>query len=75
MNDTGYIKCDFKNSISYNTVKTANKGQLLNRLPYVEGVIKFHQDENNPNQIKFFQDQLNLIKRRLKRLEGIGITA
>lgn len=71
MNDIGYIKCNFKDSVSYNTVRNASKEELLNRLPYVEGAIKFHQNENNPNQIKYFSDQLDLIQKRLNRMEGI----
>lgn len=69
MNDIGYEKIEYKNSYAYNTVKSLSKEELLYRKGYTEGAIKYHQEENNPNQIKFFQDELNLIKGRLKRME------
>jgi len=69
MNDMGYEKIEYKNSYAYNTVKSLNKEQLLYRRDYTEGAIQFHIKENNPNQIKFFRDELNLIQKRLKRME------
>lgn len=72
MNDIGYEKIEYKNSYAYNTVKSLSKEELLYRRGYTGGAIKFHEEENNPCQIKFFTDELNLINKRLKRMEGIN---
>lgn len=66
MNDIGYINIEFKNSQSYNTVKNAREYELINRLPYVKYAIEYHTKENNPMQVKYFNDELKLIKKRLK---------
>ncbi|APH20907.1 hypothetical protein [Clostridium botulinum] len=66
MNDIGYLKENFKDSISYNNIITATKEELKNLLHYYEIAIEYHNKENNPNQIKFFTEGLELIKKRLK---------
>lgn len=66
MNDIGYSKEKFKGSIAYNTIITASKENLKNLLPYYKNAIEFHKKENNPNQVEFFIEGLELIKKRLK---------
>lgn len=62
-----YINCDYKGSIAYNSVMSINKREnLLYRMSYTKNAIKFHTEEVNAGQIKFFQDELNLINKRLK---------
>lgn len=68
MNDIGYIDLEFKDSVHYSTVMSARKDELLCRIRYVEMAISFHTEENNPKQVKFFTDELNLINKRLKIL-------
>lgn len=65
MNDIGYINQEYKDSIAYNTVMYATEEQLLNRLPYTINAIEYHKKEHNPKQVKFFTDEMNLIKKRL----------
>jgi len=66
MKDNKYIDFDFEGSASYNCVMSATNEQLLNRLPYTKYAVEYHIKENNLGQVKFFTDELNLIKKKLK---------
>jgi hypothetical protein len=66
MNDIGYINQEYKGSYAYNSVMTARKYELLNRIRYTKMAIDYHTKENNPGQVKFFTDELKLIEKRLK---------
>lgn len=62
-----YIDCEYKDSIAYNSVMSiTRRDNLLYRMGYTKGAIKFHTEEGNAGQIKFFQDELDLINKRLK---------
>lgn len=61
-----YIDYDYKGSIAYNSVMGESRQCLLNRLPYTKNAIKYHTENNNLGQVKFFTDELNLINKRLK---------
>ena len=63
-----YIDFEYKESTAYNTVLGLSKEELLYRMSYTEGAINFHIKEGNQGQVKFFTDELNLIKKRLKHL-------
>jgi hypothetical protein len=66
-----YIDCEYKGSIAYNSVMSINKkGNLLYRMSYTEGAIKYHKDNNNTGQVKFFEDELKLIQKRLKTIKA-----
>jgi len=69
MNDIGYENLNYKDSVGYTTVISANEEELRYRKGYTKGAIKFHIKENNPKQIKFFTEELNLINKRLKKYE------
>jgi len=63
----GYIDEEYKGSIAYNSVMSiTNREDLLYRRGYTVGAVEFHKKEGNEGQVKFFQDELNLIDRRLK---------
>lgn len=62
-----YIDCEYKGSIAWCSVMGASNDQLKNRLPYTEGAIKYHTENDNKGQIKFFKSELDLINKRLKR--------
>lgn len=69
MNDEGYTQSEYnyKYSIAYNTVMSiTSRENLLHRMSLCKGAIDYHIKENNTSQIKFFQDELKLIERRLK---------
>jgi len=66
MENNKYIECEYKGSTAYNSVIGASKECLLNRMPYTKNAIEYHIENNNPGQIKFFTDELNLITKRLK---------
>jgi len=63
-----YIDYDYKGSTAYNSVMGASKPGLTNRLPYTKNAIKFHTENNNQGQVKFFTGELQLINKRLKSL-------
>lgn len=65
----GYIDLDYKGSEAENTVKSLDLEQLKYRRRYTEMAVDYHVKENNQGQIKFFTDELNLIDKRVKRLE------
>ena len=58
---------EYENSIAYNSVMAATKDQLITRKRYTEMAIDFHTEQNNKGQIKFYSDELELIKKRLKQ--------
>jgi len=64
-----YIDCDYKGSIAYNSVMGASRESLLYRMGYTQGAIKYHTENNNQGQVKFFTDELQLINKRLKSLK------
>lgn len=64
-----YIDFKYKGSTAYNTVIGLSKECLLYRCGYTVNAIKYHTEHNNPGQIKFFTDELNLINKRLKILK------
>lgn len=61
-----YIDIEYKGSYAYNSVMTARRYELLNRMRYTKMAIDYHTKNNNPGQIKFFTDELKLIEKRLK---------
>lgn len=62
-----YIDCEYKGSIAYNSVMSiTNKENLLYRRGYAVGAVEFHKKEGNAGQVKFFEDEVKLIDRRLK---------
>lgn len=65
MNDIGYISETFKGSINETNIKTSENWQLKNMLRYYEMAILYHNKEQNPKQVIFFQSGLNLINKRL----------
>jgi hypothetical protein len=65
MNDIGYITCQFINSPCHTSKIGATKEQLTNARRNMIMAIEFHQKENNPGQVKFFQDGLNWIDKKL----------
>lgn len=67
MNDIGYENLNYKNSVGYTTVISLNVEQLQYRKGYTEGAIEFHIKNNNPRQVAFFTEELNLINKRLKK--------
>lgn len=66
--ESKYIDCEYKGSTAYNSVMGASKEGLKNRIHYTENAIKYHTENNNQGQIKFFTDELNLINKRLRRI-------
>jgi hypothetical protein len=66
MNKSTYINIPFKGSYAETNILTSNIEQLKNRLRYAEMAVIYHMKESNEEQIKFFQEQVNLIKHRLK---------
>lgn len=63
---SNYIDIEYRGSYAYNSVMSATREQLQCRKRYTEMAIDYHTKENNPSQIKFFPDDLNLINKRLK---------
>lgn len=62
-----YIDCEYKGSVAYNSVMSITKKEnLLYRMGYTQNAIEFHKKEGNTGQIKFFEDELKLINKRLK---------
>lgn len=62
-----YIDREYKGSEAYNSVMAINyKSDLIYRRWYTVGAVKFHTEQGNMGQVKFFEDELKLIDRRLK---------
>lgn len=62
-----YVDREYKGSEAYYTVMSiTDRGSLLFRRGYTEGAIRFHKEQGNAGQVKFFEDELKLINKRLK---------
>lgn len=65
-----YIDREYKGSEAYNSVMSiTRRANLLYRKGYTEGAIKFHKEQGNNGQVKFFEDELKLINKRLKTIK------
>ncbi|MDR6779380.1 hypothetical protein J2W98_003660 [Paenibacillus peoriae] len=66
-----YIDCEYKGSIANQAVMSiTRKENMLYRKSMCDGAIKYHKENNNNGQVKFFEDEMKLINRRLKYLEN-----
>ncbi|ATF13663.1 hypothetical protein A616_17245 [Brevibacillus brevis X23] len=65
-----YIDFEYKGSTACHSVMSiAKKESLLYRKGYTEGAIKYHKEQNNEGQVKFFEEELKLINKRLKTIK------
>lgn len=69
MKDIGYIDLEFKGSYMETGIKAETAEQLQYRRGYTLGAIDYHQKEQNPKQIAFFESSLKLIDKRMKRIK------
>lgn len=66
MNDIGYVIGEYRGSQAETGVNTATMEQLeMLRHAYL-GAIYYHQKEENPLQVQFFESGLKLVDKRLK---------
>jgi hypothetical protein len=69
--EKGYVVMEYKGSYAYNTVMHLHtKEQLEYRLGCSKGAVRFHTENNNPSQVKFFSDEVKLIEKKLKRIKS-----
>jgi len=67
MNDIGYITETFKGSINETNIKTSSLEEVKYMLRYYEMAVEYHNKQQNPNQVLFFQGGINLINKILKQ--------
>lgn len=68
-----YSKIAYENSAAYHACMDATSAaQLLNRKRYTCMAIEFHESKGNTDQVVFFQEDLNLIEKRLLKFQARG---
>ena len=65
-----YLNLPFQNSEAYHSVVGATLEQLENRRPYAVMAVNFHAAEGNAEQVEFFKAELELIEKRIHKLEA-----
>lgn len=72
MNDVGYLKLPFEGSELQKSILYSSFNDIEDlkyHRGYIEGAVEFHTEEQNPYQVSFFQQGLDLMNKKIRKLE------